>query len=103
MAKRRVYDPETRGLLTLLITTVLVHPEPNTNCELCWQAEAPWLARMRRALGMNAGPGNPFGIGSVIAAMLGAPASWYDRHRAEWIRTGDPLELERMTRHVKGM
>jgi len=30
----------------------------------------------------------------------GAPATHYERHRDEYARTGDPLEMERMLRQV---
>lgn len=41
------------------------------------------------------------GQSDLFAAAMGIRTpTWYDRHRANWERTGDVLELGRMVRHV---
>ena len=82
---------------------------PPTRCEQCRRAElTPW-ERLREDLLAVLGLGGPrtldramrhFGSYAYIAAGLPVPTD-YDRHRAEYERTGDPLELTRMLRHVK--
>ena len=43
-----------------------------------------------------------FGTSSMLSVMMGGKAkTWYDRHKEEFEKTGDELELERMLRHVK--
>jgi hypothetical protein len=50
---------------------------------------------------------SPFaGLSSLISAALGGgtsapPVTHYDRHRDEYARTGDQIELQRMLRQVR--
>ncbi|NUR38795.1 MAG: hypothetical protein HOV73_01745 [Streptomyces sp.] len=78
-------------------------------CEVCRRAELPRFQRLKEdALNLFLGPTpaqrimHSAHVFSVYrAALAGAPATPYDRHREEYVRTGDPIELERMLRHVK--
>lgn len=83
-----------------------------TSCEQCRRTElTPW-GRLREdllgVLGLDAGAGarrTTIALqhhARMIAVAYGAPAKTaYDRHRDEYERTGDPVELTRMLRHVK--
>lgn len=83
---------------------------PPTFCETCYRAEmTPWQ-RFRYDLRKNWGVPT---AGEIIAdqtrwmarvlsiAAQEPPPSAYDRHRAEFERTGNEIELDRMLRHVE--
>ena len=80
---------------------------PDTECPECWRAEASTLQRAMRALGDLID--RPTGSAAVIAAfgrsmaaaLGGHERTWYDRHRAAFIASGDRAELDRMARHVR--
>jgi hypothetical protein len=68
------------------------------NCELCRRAE---LTRWSRLIEVFTGPpGGPLaGFGDMLRFMVSGP-TLYERHREEYVRTGDAQELTRMERHV---
>jgi hypothetical protein len=90
-------------MLGLLAVLALARgPEPDTQCPRCWLAEAGPGWKIASTLGMG-GPQRSalFDLSGVFGVMLGqAPASWYDRHRADFERDGRPVDLTRMLRHV---
>lgn len=90
------------GMATLGLVTVLITPEPDTRCEVCWRAEQDPFMRGLRTLFGRSHPVSAFaGISGVMSAALGRPVpTWYDRHREEWEQTGDRKHLARMLRHV---
>lgn len=74
-----------------------------TFCEECRRAElTPWQ-RIREDL-WDAVHGGSSALrfvrayGATLSAAMGRTA--YDRHRDEYVRTGDERELRRMLRHV---
>jgi len=77
-----------------------------TDCPVCWRAESTWLRWTAYRLGELLNPPSVAtrAVGAsadVMRAMLGVPLpTWYDRHRAAYILTGERAELERMIRHV---
>lgn len=77
--------------------------EPDTDCPLCWRAEASFWLRARVAIFGR--PAEPFaGVGKVMLAAIGARTlSQYEKHRADWERTGHTAHLKRMLRHVDGI
>lgn len=76
---------------------------PNTECDLCWNAEATqWQKILKKVIRRESAWSQ---IGEVhksfLSAILGTPQpTWYRRHYALFVTTGDPKELERMQRHV---
>lgn len=80
---------------------------PDTDCPLCWHTEATRLQRAARKLADAADPNRGTlailaSIGATYAVLLGhRPASWYERHRAAFIESGNLAELRRMLRHVR--
>jgi len=78
---------------------------PSTDCPLCWRAESTWLRWSARRLGELLNPPSTTarivsGMAQSFSVMLGGPVTWYDRHRAAYVETGDGAELARMLRHV---
>lgn len=83
---------------------------PDTECHDCMIAEMTPLQRMNyRVVNTfydiwNGTPHLDIAsayFGTAIHAMLGiTPKTWYDKHRDNWIKTGDIRELERMLRHI---
>ena len=81
---------------------------PDTECDLCWYAEATRAEKIRRRTGELFNPSNSSDVrvwlaGSMAATMTAltgvSPPTWYERHREAWVQTGDPAELARMVRH----
>lgn len=82
---------------------------PDTDCPVCWEAEASKMDRFRRflderhrlrAAGLAATLGQIMAATYATAGSGGAkPLTWYQRHRAAFERTGDVIELTRMLRH----
>ncbi len=77
-------------------------------CEECWRAETPLWRRVLRGLDDLVFPPSRVGRyarehGLLLRAAMGVGGfpSAYDRHKAEYEHTGDPMELERMLRHIK--
>lgn len=86
------------GALRRLLGTM-----PETSCPTCWMAEASPFWRGAMAVGLIGT--DPYAamtrsLGLVASAVLGGPATWYDRHRLEFEQTGDELEMRRMLRHI---
>lgn len=77
----------------------LLGTEPDTTCTSCREAETRPL---RRALQQLRGPdpGAAFRTATVDTWLAYSGRTWYHRHRDAYVATGDPLELERMLRHV---
>ena len=78
-------------------------------CELCRRAELTPLQRLKEdALNLFLGPTPAQRLqhameragATMLRAAMGAPATAYERHREEFVRTGEPEELQRMLRHV---
>lgn len=78
-------------------------------CESCRRAElTPFQRAYEYALDLVIGP-TPAQRVQQVAEMgsammrvaMGGAVTPYERHRDEFIRTGEPEELERMLRHVK--
>ncbi|MFJ6530865.1 hypothetical protein ACIQMZ_37165 [Streptomyces longwoodensis] len=74
-----------------------------TFCESCRRAEMTRWERLREdVLTALRGPDAARFVrlhgATLYAAYIGRTP--YDRHRQEYERTGDPIELERMLRHV---
>lgn len=77
-----------------------------TGCPACAKAEATYWQRIAGALLDLIDRPSPAArmiasYGRAMSAALGVRSpSWYEKHRDEWVRTGDDLELARMLRHV---
>jgi hypothetical protein len=75
------------------------------DCEQCERQELPYFWRVITAIvGWHLGaPSVLSGYGSTMRALLGGPPppTHYELHYAEFIRTGEPIEKERMLRQVK--
>lgn len=76
---------------------------PDTECDCCWRAEAPRLLRVQESFARLFRHENQFAsVGLVMLAALGGKTgTWYDRHRTDYVQTGDPRHLARMLRHVE--
>lgn len=71
------------------------------NCPICYQAETTWLDRLRDKRRSTVYQSASAMMSSTLSAVMGAPAqSWYERHREDFVRTGDEVHLKRMLRHV---
>lgn len=75
---------------------------PTSSCETCRRAELAPLQRLRedlaRAVGLTS---TETVLRAQASAWTAYRTGWYARHREEYVRTGDPLELARMLRHVQ--
>jgi hypothetical protein len=69
----------------------LYAPPPDTDCYECWLREASMWHRMRGC--------QPPGLHLMTRALMGV--SEYQQHRNNYVSTGDLIELDRMTRHVR--
>lgn len=72
-----------------------------TSCESCRRAELPAWRRLWEDLFPPRR--SPFdGLSATLGAFLGTAAPTpYEQHKDRYAETGDPLEYERMLRHVK--
>jgi hypothetical protein len=87
-----VEDQEAAPMLRFVLYT------PATTCTGCARAEDPRPALIQRLAPAPVTRTSPYT--TSVAAMVGQrPATWYDRHRADWMATGDPVNIERMLRH----
>ena len=73
-----------------------------TECRDCWLAEASISEKVIRAVADWLVRPSPFTQATWgMRALLGMrEPTWYERHRDEYARTGDPAEFKRMLRHV---
>jgi hypothetical protein len=81
--------------------------ESETECEQCRKVETPRAKRILRevrvaVLGLSPQEKQQI-VGRAYASAYRAMAgiTWYEKHKEEYARTGNPIELERMLRHVK--
>lgn len=84
-----------------------------TDCPVCARAEMRprqrLMADITKAIVdfyQHRSPAQVFmeGYAQTMRIMIGAASpepNWYEKHRAEWLTTGDLAELCRMTRHVE--
>lgn len=72
------------------------------SCETCRRAElTPWQRLKEDARYVVLGPPPGAFLRNYAATLVGLRSTAYDRHREEYVSTGDERELARMLRHVE--
>ena len=77
---------------------------PNTECELCWWAEATLWQKLVRRIDESQGLSSYCRLisDSMYSIITGKPRkTWEERHKELWVTTGDLTELIRMERHIQ--